>query len=438
MAFQPPVEDLRATVTISQAEAMGGTTRKLNIPGGRQITITIPAGTRDGQEMHLPGQGIASWNGGSAGALIVTIAIAPAEYLGNGSYGSNYPTDYIQAPPPPPISTIAPDYVSIGSGNAYNNYPNTGQDARNKYPNQASYQSHPGPQQPSLPGLPTTTGQQPKQQGISKGIVALLVALVVVLIGGGILFTFVGVIQPNQQHAQATATAQTMASQAKGTAQTHANATTSALASATAQAVATTTALQAIYTQATNGNPTLNDPLSSQDGNNWDVSNSNGQGNCKFSGNAYHATAQQTNYFYACFAAAPKFSNFVYQVQMTIMQGDYGGIIFRADGATSKYYYLRIGKNGAYDLTASHDTSFTHDQLLKSGNAPSMIKMGLNQTNLVAVVAKGGNLYLYVNQKYLAQVSDNTYSTGQIGVFGGNFESKSADVAFTNAQVWTI
>jgi hypothetical protein len=319
-------------------------------------------------------------------------------------------------------------------GNAQTNFPTPGQNGGNIYPNKATYPPYTGSQQPPQPG----TGPQAKQQGISKGVVALLVALALVLIGGGILFAFVGVIQPNQQHVQATATAQTKAAQAAGTAQANANATAAARATATANAIATTTAFQGIYTQATSGNPTLNDPLSGQDGNNWDVVSTNGEGRCTFKGNAYHAAAKQSDYFYACFAATRNFSNFAYQVQMIIMQGDYGGIIFRADGANSRYYYFRIGKDGAYDLTASHDTTFSHDQLLKSGNAPSIIKSGLNQPNLVAVVASGNNLYLYVNQKFLAQVNDNTYKSGQIGVFGGDFTSKSADVAFTHAQVWSM
>ncbi len=441
MAFQqPPTGDLRATVTITQSEAISGTTRTLNLPGGRQITLSIPPGARDGQEMRMPGQGMPTWNGGPAGALIITVAIAPAEYFGSLPYApgeTNYPTEYVQEPPPPPISSSAPDYVSIGSGNAYTNYPTPGQPAGNVYPTQATYPQYTGPQQPSQPGSQPTTGPKPKKPGISKGLIALLVVLALVLIGGGILFAYVGVIQPGQQHAQATATAQAKSAQATGTAQANANATAAVLATATAQTVATATAIQGIYTQATSGNPTLNDPLSGQDGNNWNEGTTSGEGSCTFSGNAYHAGAQQSDYFYSCFASTPTFSNFAYQVQMTIIQGDYGGIIFRADSANSKYYYFRIGKDGAYDLTASHDTTFSHDQLLKSGNAPSIIKTGLNQTNLVAVVANGSNLYLYVNQKFLAQVNDSTYKSGQIGVFGGDFASKSADVAFTNAQVWT-
>jgi DnaJ C terminal domain len=439
MAFQEPqTGDIRASVTITQTEATSGTNRTLNLPGDRQITIAIPPGTRDGQEMRMPGQGTPTWNGGNTGALIITVAIAPAEYFGRVPYGTNDPTEYIQEPPPPPISSSAPDYVSIGSSGAYTNYPAAGQNASNIYPNQAAQPQYTGPQQPSQQGFQPTTEPKPKKPGISKGLIALLIALVVTLIGGGILFAYVGVIQPNQQHTQATATAQAQSAQATGTAQANANATAAVLTTATAQVVATSTALQSIYTKATSGTPTINDPLSGQDGNNWDVGSTSGEGSCNFSGNAYHVGAQTSDYFYSCSAATPTFSNFAYQVQMKIIQGDYGGIIFRADSTNSKYYYFRVGKDGAYDLTVSHDNTFAHDKLLKSGTAPSIIKTGLNQTNLVSVVANGNNLYLYVNQKYLALISDNTYTSGQIGVLGGNFASNSADVAFTNAQVWTI
>jgi hypothetical protein len=293
-------------------------------------------------------------------------------------------------------------------------------------------------QQPSQQDLRPGTSSTPKRQGLSKTVAIVLVLLAFVLIGGGVLFTFVGVIKPNQQHAQATATAQRIASQATETTQAHANATAAVLASAIANATATATAIENVYIRATSRNPALNDALSSQNGNNWDVVSNSGEGSCSFNVNAYHSIAQQPDYLYACFAATTNFSNFAYQVQMTILQGDFGGIIFRANGANSRYYYFRVGKDGAYDLSVSHDTTSTHDQVLKSGNAPSVITTGLNQPNLVAILANGSNLYLYVNQKFLAQVHDNTFQSGQIGVFGGTFASKSADVAFTHVKVWKI
>lgn len=262
--------------------------------------------------------------------------------------------------------------------------------------------------------------------------------LALALIGGGILFAFIGVVQPYQKHSQATATAQTQALQATELARTHAKATAAVLATASAYVMATATAMQELYIQATSGNPTLNDSLQRQNSSKWDVVNNSGEGSCSFKDNAYHAAALQADYLFACFATVPSFSNFAYQVQMTILQGDYGGITFRANGVNSKYYYFRVSKDGGYDLSVSHDTNSAHDQILQSGIASSIISTGLNQPNIVAVLANGSNFYLYVNQKFLVQVHDNTYQSGQIGVFGGDFASTLGDVAFTNAKVWKI
>jgi hypothetical protein len=291
-------------------------------------------------------------------------------------------------------------------------------------------------QQPSQPDLQPGPGSTSKRQGLSKTSAVLLVVIACVLIIGGMLFAFVRVIEPYQEHVKATATAQTIAAQATEIARSHASATAAVLATANANVTATATALEDTYIQATGGKPALNDALSSQNGNNWDVVSNSGEGSCSFKDNAYHVTAQQADYLYLCFAASPNFSNFAYQAQMTILQGDFGGIIFRANGASSKYYYFRVGKDGAYDLSVSHDTSSTHDQILKSGIASSIITTGLNQPNIIAVLADGSNIYLYANQKFLAQVHDTTFQSGQIGVFGGNFESNVADVAFTNVKVW--
>ena len=74
--------------------------------------------------------------------------------------------------------------------------------------------------------------------------------LALVLIGGGILFAFVGVVQPYQKRLQATATAQTQALQATEVARTHAKATAAVLATASAYVEATATAMQELYIQA--------------------------------------------------------------------------------------------------------------------------------------------------------------------------------------------
>ena len=80
-AFQEAVQsegELHATLAISLAEAESGTTRTLTLPGGRQVSVTVPAGVGDGSILRLEGQGMPYYEGGPAGPLVLTIAI-PAE-----------------------------------------------------------------------------------------------------------------------------------------------------------------------------------------------------------------------------------------------------------------------------------------------------------------------------------------------------------------------
>ncbi len=71
--------DIRATLAISLAEALTGTSRTLTLPGGRQVTVPVPGGARDGQVVRLEGLGEASPDGGEAGALILALLVKAAE-----------------------------------------------------------------------------------------------------------------------------------------------------------------------------------------------------------------------------------------------------------------------------------------------------------------------------------------------------------------------
>ncbi len=109
MAYQGQQKgDIRATLALSQAEALAGTQRKLNLPDGRQAVVNIPADTHNGQEIRLEGEGEATGYGNERGALILTIAIAGSEQSASQTYpsrDSDSPTEFIQPlPPPPPVT----------------------------------------------------------------------------------------------------------------------------------------------------------------------------------------------------------------------------------------------------------------------------------------------------------------------------------------------
>jgi hypothetical protein len=321
--------------------------------------------------------------------------------------------------------------------------------------NQAStpggaYGPPPGPgQQPYFPGgSPPPYGPPPEQprRRPARGMVVLLAALAVliILVGGGLIY-YSTVFHPAQLHAQATSTAQTQQThiadatgtantQATGTAVAVANATATANAQATAFVVATQTALQNLYTSSTRGTPTLSESLAFQTSSNWDVDQAQGGGGCGFSGGAYHASLDSKGFYFPCFGNNTNFGNFAMQVQMTIVSGDAGGIMFRANGGASKSYAWQIDTSGIYNLFVSR--SNTQSTSLLYGPAPSF-KQHTGQTNLLTVIARGSSIYLYVNKQYVGNVSDNTYGSGELG-FMVYDHTNPTDVAFSNLQVWQL
>lgn len=453
MAYQGQQKgDIRATLALSQAEALAGTQRKLNLPDGRQAVVNVPAGTRDGQEIRLEGQGEASGYGNERGALILTIATVGSEQSASQTYlsqDSDSPTEFIQPlPPPPPVTpptaypTSSPQNRNMQHYSAPEQQGFHADQTRQARPATPVY--NPPPVQ-AYPQYQPPTGQAPPRRGLSKGMLALLVVLILLIIGASGVIFYATTIQPAQQHAQATSTAQ---AHSTGTAQAHATstaqviatnqaetqATNTAVAQATNQAKATVTALNSIYTQATSGTPTMNDPLTQQDTNQWELDNKTGGGGCAFSNGSYHASMPQAGFFAPCYAQNSSFNNFAFQVQMTILKGDRGGLIFRSDGS-SKFYLFRVDQNGAYNLFLYTNSNSTKNLL--EGTAPAIIHTGFNTSNTIAVVAKGNNIYLYVNQKYLASTADSTYSSGSIAVFAED-HTNATEVAFSNVQVWQL
>ena len=65
------------------------------------------------------------------------------------------------------------------------------------------------------------------------------------------------------------------------------------------------------------------------------------------------------------------------------------------------------------------------------------INTNVGQSNLIAVLAHGNEIDLYVNNRYLTSVQDSTYSHGQIGLVAED-QTQPAEVIFSNAKVWKL
>jgi DnaJ-class molecular chaperone len=73
-------QDVAAEVTISLTESAKGTTRRVQLPTGKELDVKIPAGLGEGKQIRLRGQGLPS-PGGAAGDVLITVHVAPHPYF---------------------------------------------------------------------------------------------------------------------------------------------------------------------------------------------------------------------------------------------------------------------------------------------------------------------------------------------------------------------
>ncbi len=201
-----------------------------------------------------------------------------------------------------------------------------------------------------------------------------------------------------------------------------------------------------IYASATSGTPTFYDPLNGSLPSDFlqataTPSNPGGQiaWGCQLTANGYSSWAEQPGGVTNCWAGnASTLSDFAYQVQMTITRGNYGGMIFRYNGADE--YRFSVGQDGTYDfvVTVNGDKGKGGNccEKLAQGSSTA-INQNLNQTNTLTVVARGNNIYLYINGIFINHVIDAHISSGQIGLFAYSY-SLPTNVEFNNLKVWTL
>ena len=265
------------------------------------------------------------------------------------------------------------------------------------------------------PGSPPQ--QQRRRSGLSTGVIVLIVILVIAIIGGGGVVLYATVLLPASQHAQTNAKPVTQAK----------------TPSVQATASITTTNPQDLYTQVMSRTPTLNDPLTGQDANDWQ--NLSTLSSCTFTAGVLHLTGSAGS----CIGESTNFGDFAYQVKMTIIKGDLGGVAFRVDAINRKLYFFTINPDGLYIVAfiGGGSTSSGNQKILAAANS-SAITTGLNQQNTLTVIARGSSIYIYINKQYVTTLTDSSSTIGAIGMLGGSSAGGTSDVVFSDAQVWTL
>jgi DnaJ-class molecular chaperone len=69
--------DARYSLTVGFLDAANGTTRRITLPDGRTLDVTIPPGLRDGHVLRLKGQGMPGIGDGPPGDALVEVTVAP-------------------------------------------------------------------------------------------------------------------------------------------------------------------------------------------------------------------------------------------------------------------------------------------------------------------------------------------------------------------------
>lgn len=88
-------------------------------------------------------------------------------------------------------------------------------------------------------------------------------------------------------------------------------------------------------------------------------------------------------------------------------------------------------------MRVDFDKNLTLPLLALNAETNSSIKTGLNQTNLIGVVAKGSSIDVYVNLMHVDGVTDSSTSQGLLDV-GATAFTLPSEAVFSNAKAWKL
>lgn len=140
-------------------------------------------------------------------------------------------------------------------------------------------------------------------------------------------------------------------------------------------------------------------------------------------------------------SAGESFSDGVYQVEATQVDGplDNGyGMLFRADADQGNFYLFKVSGDG-YVWIGRYEEGLEGPPIIgEHWFESTAVRTGINATNTLRVQAEGGNLIFFVNGEEVGRVTDNTFSNGDIGLFGQTLGQGGVRIQFDNFSVTPI
>ncbi|MFN8486347.1 MAG: trypsin-like peptidase domain-containing protein [Caldilineaceae bacterium] len=110
------------------------------------------------------------------------------------------------------------------------------------------------------------------------------------------------------------------------------------------------------------------------------------------------------------------------------------GVLFRYVNADN-YYFFAISSQGSYRLSKLVDGE---SEELIGWTDTSIIHPGKGAVNQLGVLAEGAHFSLLINEQVVAQMDDDSFTSGQVALVAGNFDQPNAHVVFDHLTVWKV
>jgi hypothetical protein len=160
----------------------------------------------------------------------------------------------------------------------------------------------------------------------------------------------------------------------------------------------------------------------------------NNQAEIAIGGGQLRITVKQPDSLAWSVAAGKTFGDLTLDVDATPLAGpddnDYGVIVRRVDD--DNFYRFEISGDGYYNIQKRQKGKW--HKLVADWGESSAIRKGA-ATNHLRVVCVGRTLTFLVNQVQVAQVTDDAFARGEVGVLAGTLAAPGVQVAFDNVQV---
>ncbi len=274
-----------------------------------------------------------------------------------------------------------------------------------------------------------------------KNVQIALIAILLVISSSILLYINI-TNQITKIHTQATATTSALNTTVAGVQATSTAEVATFTAGVQATSTVSTLATSIAIAEAPNpygGTLVINDPMSGPGSTfNWAQGNDSRGDECNFKDGAYHVFGQCAADNYNIHVPA----KFAFEIHLVagFSCGELG-FYFDLGGTGPKdiTFLAQVCQDGGYDLSSLIDPDGADGGSDQQGSAGQSMHTGLDQPNIVGVVADGTHVVLYLNYVKVASIPDTNTLPGTLTLWGDNSTREfNREVIYTDARLWSL